>query len=406
MRFLDLALKDLSQMLREKRSLLFLVFMPVAFTIFMGFAYQGVDPNADNRLKLGWVNLNPTGLAAKTLFNLLEKSDVVRVEEIDPQTDAGTLAEWARSGKYSGILVVPPNFNRNAMNGKETGLTLLCNEYSTEGQSTLQAVRGALTRLMSSVKIADLVVTSLNSQDDAEYVNAFEEAAAAWQNEKRGNLSFVLEKAEGGMTFNQALAENPYKQSSPGILVQFAVFGLVTSASILVEERKSGTLQRLMTTSMTSAEIIAGHMLAMFTLTLVQSVLLVIFGQVLLKVNYLSQPPAVVLILITLSLWVASLGLFIGVVAKDESQVVLFSLIAMFVFSGLGGTWFPMESAGSAFSIAGHLTPTFYAMQGLQNILIRGQGFISVLLPALILVVFALLFFGLALWRFRLSLQR
>jgi ABC-2 type transport system permease protein len=188
--------------------------------------------------------------------------------------------------------------------------------------------------------------------------------------------------------------------------VQFAVFGLVTSATILVDERKSGTLQRLMTTSMSSAEIIAGHMLAMFCLVMMQSLLLVFFAQFLLNIDYFSQAAAILLVLVTLGLWVASLGLFIGVVAKDENQVVLFSLISMFLFSGLGGAWFPLESAGSAFAAAAHLTPTFYAMQGLQNILIRGQGINSVFMPAALLLLFALLFFSLALWRFRIAVQR
>ena len=48
-----------------------------------------------------------------------------------------------------------------------------------------------------------------------------------------------------------------------------------------------------------------------------------------------------------------------------------------------------------------HLMPSYYAMQGLQNILVRGpQDLSSVLLPAAVLVLFALLFFGQALWRF------
>ena len=41
MRIIDLALKDLSQMLRDKRTLLFIVAMPIIFTLFMGFAYRG-----------------------------------------------------------------------------------------------------------------------------------------------------------------------------------------------------------------------------------------------------------------------------------------------------------------------------------------------------------------------------
>ena len=84
-----------------------------------------------------------------------------------------------------------------------------------------------------------------------------------------------------------------------------------------------------------------------------------------------------------------------------NDQVILFSMIAMFLFSALGGTWFPLEAAGGAFAAIGKLMPSAWAMNGLQNILIRGLGFESVGLPAVILLAYAGLFFLLAVWRFR-----
>ena len=66
MRILDLALKDLSQIFRDKRSLLFLIVMPIGFTFFMGFAYRSADKNtdADNRIVAGGCE-SRTGRGAK-----------------------------------------------------------------------------------------------------------------------------------------------------------------------------------------------------------------------------------------------------------------------------------------------------------------------------------------------------
>jgi ABC-2 type transport system permease protein len=194
---------------------------------------------------------------------------------------------------------------------------------------------------------------------------------------------------------------NPYNQASPGILVQFAIFGLITSAQILVQERKTRTLQRLMTTAMKPWEIVAGHLLAMFTLTFLQTMLLVVFGQLALNVNYMREPIGTLLVSVALGLWVASVGLLIGVIAKADDQVILFSMIAMFLFSALGGTWFPLESAGGAFAAIGRLMPSAWAMNGLQNILIRGLGLESAWMPSGILLAYATGFFLLAVWQFR-----
>jgi ABC-2 type transport system permease protein len=105
--------------------------------------------------------------------------------------------------------------------------------------------------------------------------------------------------------------------------------------------------------------------------------------------------------IVTLSLWAASLGLLIGALSTKEEQVITWSLIAMFLFAALGGAWFPLEVAGKAFATIGHVTPTAWAMDGLQNIVVRGQGLGSVLLPAGILLAYAAAFFGLAVWRFQ-----
>ena len=115
----------------------------------------------------------------------------------------------------------------------------------------------------------------------------------------------------------------------------------------------------------------------------------------------MQAPLATLTMMGTLSLWAASLGLLIGALAKKEEQVITWSLIAMFLFAALGGAWFPLEFAGDAFATIGHVTPTAWAMDGLQNIVVRGQGLGSVLLPASILLVYSAAFFGVAVWRFR-----
>lgn len=396
MRIIDLALKDLSQMLRDKRSLLFLVVMPVVFTFFMGFAYRaGSDENADNRLPLAVVDPQPEAVLNKMLVARLDLSDNIRIE-LSSEADA---MEAFYRGDVAGVLVIPQGFSEFAAAGRyeQAQLTLIAEPASPQGQALYQFLRVPASQLMSAVEIARI---SAEVQDDhSEYAPAFELAWSKWDINSR--LSLVQVELAAGEQSGDWTGGNPYNQASPGILVQFAIFGLVTSAQILVQERKSRTLQRLITTAMRPREIVAGHMLAMFMIVFLQTLMLVLFGQWVLHVNYLREPLAVLLIVVTLGLWVASMGLLIGVVAKAEDQVILFSMVAMFLFSALGGTWFPLEASGGAFAALGRLMPSAWAMTGIQNILIRGLGLGSVVLPAAILLAYAGLFFVLAVWRFR-----
>lgn len=394
MKIFDLALKDLSQILRDKKSLLFLVAMPIVFTLFMGFAYNsgGSDENTDTRLPLAVVAESDSRLS-QMLLERLEASDAVRVVRAEK---AEALESFQR-GDVAGVLVIPSNFGEQFGGGNVPQLTLIAEANSSEGQSLYQLLRAPISQLMSSVEVAN--ISAETNQNPAEYAPALELAWAKWDENSR--LELVRTELAVAQAQESWFGDNPYNQASPGIIVQFAIFGLVTSAQILVSERKTRTLQRLMTTAMRPWEMVAGHLLAMFALTFLQTALLVIFGQFVLGVDYLREPLGTLLVSVALGLWVASMGLLIGTLAKGDDQVILFAMIAMFLFSALGGTWFPLEASGGAFAAIGRLMPSAWAMTGLQNLLIRGLDSVSTLLPTGVLLAYALGFFLLAVWRFR-----
>ncbi|MEP7134867.1 MAG: ABC transporter permease [Chloroflexota bacterium] len=401
MRIIDLALKDLSQIFRDKRVLLFLVAMPIVFTLFMGFAYKsGKDSDAakDNRIPLGWVNNDPEGNVSKQLFEMLSNSDAVKLVELA----AEAVDESVRKGEVAGALVVPVGYSEQVQGGREAGaqLTLVADTNSAQGQSIFQSLRTPVTQLMSALEIARLSAETVGKPNDAsELTETFASASQAWS--KSDSAALVKVQLAKNDFLGDWYGDNPYNQASPGILVQFAIMSLVTSGQILVQERKTRTLQRMMSTSMRAWEIIAGHTLAMFGVVFLQIALLVVFGQLAVSVDYMNAPLGTLLVSISLSLWVAAMGLLIGTLAKDDSQVVLFALMAMFILSALGGTWFPLEVSSGAFALIGKLMPSAWAMTGYQNILMRGLGLESAWMPTLILTAYALGFFVLAVWRFR-----
>ena len=79
MRIIDLALKDLRQVFRDRKSLLFLLVMPIVFTFFFGFAFAKPAGEEDNRLKVGIVNQDPQGILSQSLLDLLSASAAVMV---------------------------------------------------------------------------------------------------------------------------------------------------------------------------------------------------------------------------------------------------------------------------------------------------------------------------------------
>ncbi len=206
---------------------------------------------------------------------------------------------------------------------------------------------------------------------------------------------------KAGKSNGEVRSSTGFLQSSPGMLVQFAIYGLITSAMILVTERRSRALARMRASPVSAATIVGGHVAAMFVVVLLQQLILMACGQLLFGVDYLASPLGSLMMAVSLGLWASSLGLLIGALSRREEHVIIYVMAAMFLFSALGGAWFPLEVAGSGFARAGHVLPTAWAMDGFQNIVLRGLGAASVLAPAGILLAWAAAFFGLAVWRFR-----
>jgi ABC-2 type transport system permease protein len=231
---------------------------------------------------------------------------------------------------------------------------------------------------------------------------AFEQSLEAWDEPPiavvETTSSAIKEETDEGIA---SLAH-----TSPGMMLQFSIAGLLTAAQVIVTERKSRTLQRILTTAARRVHILFGHYLAIFALIFTQFMLLIAFGQFILKVGYLRAPGAILLVAFSAALCIAALGLLIGVLARSEEQAVTFSIIPMFVLSGLGGAWVPLEVTGETFAAIGHLSPVAWAMDGFKNITIRGYGAESILLPVAALAGYAVVFFTLAVWRLNSSEEK
>jgi ABC-type multidrug transport system permease subunit len=402
MRLLDIAFKDILQILRDWKSAIFLVLMPLMFTVFFGFMLRGAE--ADPRAPVGIINQDSGGKLAGRLQQWFEDSGLVKVQSLTGQ-DAAKADALVRDERLLAVLIIPQGFSERALAGDSIPAEIIVKNGLPAGMAASSLLQSGVKRLLGSVESALLSAEATSARqpfaDEAArgaFINqALERALAEWQ---QPPLSVAAQPAAGALAA-KTQAPSGFLQSSPGMLVQFSIFTLITSAMVLVLERKTRTLQRLLVAPISPAGVVAGHLLAMFLVVFFQQVLLIAVGQIFFQVTYLQQPLATLLLMVALSLWVCSLGLLISAWAKSEERVILASLIAMFVFAIFGGAWFPLELAGKAFIAIGHAAPTAWAMDGFQNIVLRGLGLNSVLLPAGILLAYAAVFFGAAVWRFR-----
>ena len=397
-RILDITLKDLMQLTRDFKTFMFLLLMPILFTFLFGYAFGGFGGGeSDSRLPVGYLSQDDYWITDE-LHDLLANSEVIRLDE-NIFWSPSDLERLVADGDLAAAIIVPNGYGRALLRDKTARLIVYADTGSTAWTTIEAEILASISRVDSGVRTATILEDLIG--DRAPFRYAFDQTIAAWENppiKVTETTSTAIQKAD-----NQSAG---LAHTSPGMMLQFAIAGLLTAAQVIVTERKSRTLQRLLTTSARRVHILLGHFLAIFSLIFGQFIVLIAFGQFILKVDYLRVPAATLLVAFTAALCISALGLLIGVLARTEEQAIAFSLIPMFVLSGLGGAWVPLEVTGATFQAIGHISPVAWAMDGFKNISVRGFGLESVLVPAAALAGYAVLFFALAAWRLSAAEER
>jgi ABC-2 type transport system permease protein len=388
---LDITLKDLVQLVRNKMTFLFLLIMPIIFTLLFGFAFGGFGSQpSEQRFPVGYLDFDQSEGSSK-LTNLLSSSPVFYLEE-NPDRSKPDLESLVSKKALAAAVIVPVGYGETVRNGNPIPLIVI----SDPGNTASLTIENEISRIagqQANVALTVQVISSTLGVDSSDSLS--EEVMQAWR-----TPPIALRVTHSELTEQPNSASMSLAHTAPGMMLQFAIASLLTSAQILVNERKTRSLQRLMTTRVARWQILSGHFLAIFMMLLMQFTILIAFGQWVLGLDYMRLPLATVLMTLASTACLASLGLLIGTLAKTDEQAIIFSLIPMFVFAGLGGAWVPLEVTGETFRTIGHLTPVAWGMDGYKNILARGLGLESVTIPVLALIGYGVLFFTIAAWLF------
>lgn len=408
MRILGLAFKDLKQLFQNKMTAFFLLIMPVIFTLMFGFMFGGFSTGGaeeDPRLPIAVLDLDGSDFSRR-FIELIDASAAVR-PSVEEDAGEAELRELVQDGSLAAAVILPEGFETGLLAGELPTVIMVADEDALSANLAIEnALTTAYNRLHSAVMVAGFSKEAFLSEssfatdaDEQAYTDAgIELALQAWETppvvvESVQAVSETTEEDEAG--------SNAFAHSSPGMMAQFAIAGLIGAAELLVAERRSRTMSRMLTTRISRAEILLGHYLAIFMMTFMQLLVLAAFGQLFLKLDYFGRPLATLVVIVTSALATGAVGLLVGALAKTSDQAVIFSLVPMFVFAGFGGAWLPLEYTSAAVQSIGKFTPVYWTMQGFQDVLLRGAGIGDVWPAALALIGFTAVFFVLAVWRFR-----
>jgi len=171
-------------------------------------------------------------------------------------------------------------------------------------------------------------------------------------------------------------------------LFPFIVMFLITSITTL-RERRSGTLERLMTTPLAKSDFILGYALAFGLMALLQAVITVSFAVSVCGLETDGPLWQLGLVAVVDALLGTALGLLASAFAQTEFQAVQFMPLLVFPQIILGGLFMPRDQMPDVLRAISDWLPLSYAIDTI-NAVSAGEVGWEVFAPLLIVVAFML----------------
>jgi ABC-2 type transport system permease protein len=389
-RALHIAGKELLQIRRDKLAALFTIVLPVVFTVFLGLLMSDMG---ESTLPLAVADADNSG-ASKQLLQQLADQPAIRLDYMTAdEIETAVLDQQVAAG-----IIIPAGYGSALESGRQASIAFVRIETSSGAQSVLQAVESVIEGTNTTDAAAAAAIDALSSATDAGGGDLSKKAtslAAAQVAAPTVSVKIVASSTDNGRQITG------FEQASSGELVNWVLFALLTTATGLALERRLGLIKRLNTTGARGTEIFGGKLLAMLVITFVQQLFLVILGQLAFGVDYFSSPLALLAVMVSLSVLASSMGLLIASVFRSEQAVIATTVIAAMLLAVLAGAWFPLDITSSAFSSVAHFLPGAWVVDSLHGIILKSWGITEILRPMGFVWIWIVVFFGLAVWRFR-----
>jgi ABC-2 type transport system permease protein len=373
-RFRALIKKELTHMIRDPRTLIFIFIMPILQLVLLGYA------NTTDIKNIPTVIFDQdNSQASRNLLDSFQSTGYFSFNySVYSQADVNNLIG---GGEAKVGIVIPPNFGEDLTSGK--------------GSQALVLIDGSDPTVAS----AALSAAELAGQAHGVSIQA---------------QQLSLEGGTGGgsnpVDVRTNVLYNPDLLGAYSIvpgLIALILFQTATSLTALaiVRERERGTMEQLIVTPIRSWELILAKITPYILVSFADTLLILVLGTLVFGVPIRGS---LILLFAMTGLYLLptlGYGLVISTMARTQQQAQLMVMPLMLPAMMLSGYIFPIASLPVFLQFVGDLLPTTYFIYIMRAVVIKGVGLSLIIPQTLALSAFAIALLGLAMWRFRKNLD-
>jgi len=361
--------KEFIQMSRDIRSLMGALFNPLLMIFLFGYALSlDVD-----RISTAVLDFDETPLSREFIHRLTDSRyfTLVKYLERDGDVDASLT-----KGEALMALVIPRDFASKVKHGIQAPIQVV---FDGSDSNTATIALGYLKAVAAGFDIA-LQEQRIRRAGLKMVDMPLEARIRVWFNPELKSKNFIIPGLTG--------------------VIMMAICSVMTALSVS-KEKETGTLEQLISTPITSLELLLGKLLPYLAVGLVDLALVV--GAAVLIFDVPFRGSYINLFITSLIFLIGSLswGLFVSVVAKSQIQASQISVISAFLPSFLlSGFIYPIENMPVLLQALTFIVPARYFVEVLKGLFLQGVG-LTVLWPqVLALFLYAVLVLNLARKRF------
>lgn len=411
--------KEFKILWQDRQALVLLFLMPAFFILVMSSALEGVFEagTSDRPFEILLLNRDAGRAAEETTADLKRLEGLSFIETYrGAPLDLETAERLVREGKFGFALVFPRRYPDEIlrpgteMAGKESKILLLVDPAIPRpiAANVMGTIQGAVERRRLAVQLPERWRNFFQSRQEQAPLEGFPFGGPGNRVEEspgRGPLAIPSPGEEALQIkypghFEKSRKPTATEQNVPAYAIFGVFFIVLTLARGVLKERIEGTFLRLLSAPLPKIAILVGKLLPYYLVNLVQIFLMFAVGVLIFQMR-LGSVGALLLISISLAAAATGLGLLVAALGRTESQVDTLSVLLAVSLGALGGMMVPVFVMPKIMQKIALVTPHAWALQGYHDSIVRGLGAGDVLTEAAVLMGFALVFFSVALWRFR-----
>ncbi len=366
-RTLSLIRKEFLHIIRDPRSLAIMFVLPLVQLVLLGYAattdiehLRTVVLDADKSSRSRELIV---AYAVSNYFTIVDYVDTE--DEIRTDIDSG----FARAG-----FIIPSGYGRDIDSGTQTDVAFFIDGSDPQ----IANVVFSASQLVGQAQSIKILQQRMGVSPDR--LQAVDVRPRVWYNPNMESSHFMI----------------------PGLMVLVLyLFTVLFTASSIVRERETGTIEQIIVTPIKPIELIVAKVVPYVFIAFFDVLEVLVIGMLWFGVPVNGS---LTLLLELSALFLVSalgIGIFISTIASTQQEALLMTVGTMLPTIFLSGFFFPLEAMPGWLQAVSYIIPARYALEIMRGIILKGVGIEILWNQVVAIIIFGVVIIVLAATRFK-----